>query len=143
MALATGGELVAQGIEEQFTDIKNRLGETVCAFEVFRVLNEMCDKDVDPELNKKIQKHGMFWQAVLVGQHTVYIMGIGALLDARSDVASLYSVLKLLRKKIPAEVFRDINERLTRIGGRYLIYRHKIFGHNDLYRRDVIAQFNA
>jgi len=130
-------------VEEQLTDVEVRLGETLCAFAVFKILNERADKESDASLNAKIQVHGQFWQATLVGQQTVHILGIGALVDKRPDVASLVSVLKLVRSKLPDDIATDIESRLTAMKTKYSDYRHKLFGHTAIDRRAIIDKFNA
>jgi hypothetical protein len=48
-------------VEEQLKDVEVRLGETLCAFAVFKVLNERGDKESDATLSAKIQNHSQFW----------------------------------------------------------------------------------
>jgi hypothetical protein len=132
-----------QSIEDHLRTIQNRLSDTLEAFVVARKINEKCNKEVDPTLNKTINKHGGFWEVVLCSTLTTQFVGIFALLDKNStDSATLYSVLDKLKSIRPGVLPPNLTSDLDRIRDRYSKYRNKLFGHNDKNRDAVIAKFN-
>lgn len=133
-----------KNIEDHLLTIETRLGETLEAFVVARQINEACNKETSPALNAAINRRGGFWQAVLVSLQTTQFVGINALLDRNSnDSATLYLVANELERTNPAGVLPPtLIADLDVIRDRYKKYRHKLFGHNDKDRDNVINNFN-
>ena len=119
-----------------------RLEETLQAFEAHRILNQMCNKADSPELFDLINLYAGFWQPVGVGLQTALFMGINAILDKRSgDSATLYRCLGLLNERQKENLPSGFEARLDEIRSRYARFRHKLFGHNDSRREEVIVEF--
>ena len=134
---------MSNNIESQLQTIETRLGETLESFVVARKINEECDKDHDQILHAIINKRGGFWQASLLAHQTTQFVGINALLDEHSnDSATLYSALKDLEALHPGVLPSNLKQTLDTIRNKYKKFRHKLFGHNDKERDQVVSQFN-
>lgn len=132
-----------KSIEDHLQTIQSRLSETLEAFVVAREINEVCNKEADPNLFDTVNKRGGFWQAVLLSLQTTYLVGLNALLDkGRKDCATLYFVLDELESIHPGVLPSNLATDLDVIRNRYKEFRHKLFGHNDKDRDVVILNFN-
>lgn len=123
--------------------VEDRLAETWEALTVQRVLNERANMDNSPQLNAAIKKHSGFWRVVNLSLQSSIFIGLFALLDKRPSNASMYSILKHAKQQRPDPSLNTFDADLDALLSKYSKYRHKIFGHNDQKRNDVIAQFNA
>lgn len=122
--------------------VEDRLSETWEALVVQRVINERANKEGNPQLNAIINKHPGFWRVVNFSLQSGIFVGLFALLDKGPSSASMYSILKHAKQQHPDPSLNSLEATLDALRSKYSKYRHKIFGHNDQKRNDVIAQFN-
>jgi hypothetical protein len=143
LGLKSGRDVVSNTIQEHLSVIETRLSETLESFAVQKVINEKCNEIDDAKLYEIINKRVAFWQALLLAHQTTQFLGINSLLDKNSsDSATLYSVLKALEISRPGVVPIGLENDLDAIRSKYAKFRHKLFGHNDKKRQDVVNQFN-
>ncbi|MBU2805781.1 hypothetical protein HF668_11630 [Acidithiobacillus ferridurans] len=87
-----------------------RLTETLSAFAVLRMVNERANESVNADLHAKINARRGFWRTVQVALHTTVVIGIFALVDRKTDSATLQSVLERLGNKVPCVLRPRIKE---------------------------------
>jgi hypothetical protein len=130
-------------IGEDLDLIGIRLAEAWEAFRLERIINETANKDADPELNAYLGKHPAFWNVLFVSLRTTTFVGICALLEEQPKSATLYSVLREVRKISHDPVFSGMSATLDTIRARYEKYRHKLYAHNARGRALTIDEFDA
>lgn len=131
-------------LEEQGRIVQTRLEETFAAFHIVRLINELGDSSVSPDLNAKIQCRAAFWQPTLFGHQCAMFIGMDALLDRkRKDVATIYSYSEAVENLSDCAVPSDLLDGLPQIKEKYAIYRHKLFAHTDLDRPRFAKQFDV
>lgn len=134
---------MAATIRELLETVQWRIEETLEAFTVMRVINENCASDASPALHQAIQDRAGFWKPVTAGLQTTVITGINAILDKfSSDSATLYLILNRLQSNLPASFPPNFEADLDTIRDRYKRFRHKLFGHNDIKREAIAAEFD-
>ena len=136
--------MAASTLEDDLGNIQLRLGEVWQTFAVERALNELANEQADPELYAAVCKCGAFWQTASVALQTSMLIGIFALLDRDDpDGATLYSIVREIRKTNSTPTFVGVEARLDQIRDRYKKYRHKLFGHNDKERLEFAKKFDV
>lgn len=134
---------MAPTVRDLLETVECRLGETIEAFTVLRSINESCNAQVNPAMNKAINKRAGFWTPVTVGLQTTVITGIISILDKGSESsATLYLVLNKLGVKLPPSFPPNFENDLDVIRDRYKKFRHKLFGHNDIRREAIANEFD-
>jgi hypothetical protein len=123
--------------------VEDRLSETWEALIVQCVINERANKEDNPQLNAIINKHPGFWRVANFSLQSGIFVGLFALLDKDQSSASMYSILRHAKHQFPDPSLNSFETTLDALRDKYAKYRHKIFGHNDKQRNDVIAQFNT
>jgi hypothetical protein len=129
-------------IDHDLTIIEVRLGEAWEAFAVEKAIHETANKDADPELAAKLNKHGAAWNAILHALQTMVILGMYVVLDQDGKSATLFSVLREVKKVKPHAAFTAIEEKLNALRLRYKKYRNELYAHNSRSRSDTIDEFN-
>jgi len=132
--------------EQQLAEIKKhvnlthgRLGECYAAFMLFKEIE--LTREALPFMMEPFSRYGDFWREVRHCAISKTIIDIGALVDQRSDVASLCSLYRLcvkIHKTHCVEAKRYIDE----VRGTWGTYRHKLIGHNDASRDVVMIEFS-
>jgi len=123
--------------------IELRLGEAWEAFVVEKTIHKTANKEVDPTLSEKINRHGAFWNTVLLALQTTAIAGLYATVDDSSGCVSLDRVLRKVLKLKTHTNLKPFQSDIHTIRARYKPYRNNLFAHASRDRSKAIDDFNT